>query len=89
MFAFHRSDRGLNPGRGSEFDNDKHYTLPCVNPTCHPSEVGKWVPVKLLGSNCGNTRERSGALPHFVEAIEKGAYGSLSTSVIQFDIFDG
>ena len=64
MFDFHRSDQGSNPGRGGEFHNDKHYTLvPSVNPTCHPSEVGKWVPVKLLGSNCGNTREWSGALP--------------------------
>ena len=26
--------------------NDKHYTkVPRVNSTCHPSEVGKWVPV--------------------------------------------
>ena len=56
MFDFHRSNRGSNPGRGGEFHNDKHYTLvPSVNQTCHPSEVGKWVPVKLLGSSCGNT----------------------------------
>ena len=52
MFDFHRGDRGSNPGRGDEFHNDKRYTLvPSVNPTCHPSEVGKWVTVKLLGSN--------------------------------------
>ena len=45
MFAFHRSNRG----RGGEFHDDKHYTLvPSVNTTCHPSEVSKWVPVKLL-----------------------------------------
>ena len=71
------NDRSSNPGLGSEFHKDKHYTLvPSVNPTCHPSEVGKWVPVKLLGSNCGNTREWSGTLPyHLVEAIEKGAFG--------------
>ena len=65
MLAFHRYDRGSNSGRGDEFHNDKHYTLlPSVNPTCHHSEVGKWVPVKLLGSNCGSIRERSGALPY-------------------------
>ena len=75
MFASHRNDRGSNPGWGGEFHNDKHYPLvPHVNPTCHPSELGKWVPVKLLGSTCGNTRKRSGVLPyHLVEAIEKGA----------------
>ena len=88
MLAFHRSDRGSNPGRGGEFHNDKHYTLvPSVNPTCHPSEVGKWVPVKLLGLNCGNTREWSGALPyHLVEAIVKGAFGSPSTSISQIEL---
>ena len=88
MFDFHRSDRGSNPGRGGEFHNDKHYTLvSSVNPTCHPFEGGKWVPVKLLGSNCENTREWSGTLPyHFVEAIEKGAFGSPSTSVGQIEL---
>ena len=51
-----------------------HTAVPSVNPTCHPDKVGKWVPVKLLGSNCGNTRERSGALPYqLVEAKEKGS----------------
>ena len=88
MFDFHRSDRGSNLGRGGEFHNDKHYTLVrSVNPTCHPSEVGKWVPLKLLGSNCGNTREWSGALRyHLVEDIEKGAFGSPSTSVGQIEL---
>ena len=88
MFAVHRTDRGSNPGRGGEFHNDKHCTsVSSVNPTCHPSEVGKWVPVKLLGSNCRNTEERSGALLYpLVEAIEKGAFGSPSTSVSQFDL---
>ena len=87
MFDLNRSDRGSNHGQGGEFHNDKHYTLvPSVNPTCHPSEVCKWVPVKLLGSNSGNTREWSGTLPyHLVEAIEKGAFGSPSTSVSQID----
>ena len=58
-----------------KFHNDCHYTeVPSINPTCHSYEVGNWVPVKLLGSNCGNTRERSGALPyHLVEANEKGS----------------
>ena len=68
----------------------KHYTLvPSVNPTCHPSGVGKWAPVKLLGSNCGNTREWSGVIPyHLVEAIEKGAFGSPSTSVGQIELIE-
>ena len=88
MFAFHRSNQVSNPGWGGEFHKDKHYTLvPSINPMCNPSEVGKWVPVKLLDSNCGNTREWSGALPyHLVEAIEKGAFGSPSTSVGQIEL---
>ena len=62
-----------------------HYTkMLCVNTTCHLSEVGKWVTVYLLGSNCGNTRERSGALPyHLVKSNEKGALGSPAISVGQ------
>ena len=82
-------DQLFHPGRGGEFHNDKHYTLvPSVNPTCHPSEVGKWVPVKLLASNCGNT-QGNGVAPfpyHLVEAIEKGAFGSPSTSAGQIEL---
>ena len=45
------------------------------------------IPVKLLDSNCGNTREWSGTLPyHWVEAIEKGAFRSPSTSVSQIEL---
>ena len=41
-----------------------------------------------MGSNGGNIRDRSGALPyHLVEAIEKGGFGSPPNSVGQFDIF--
>ena len=86
MSAFHRSNRGSNPGQGGEFPNDKHHTLvPSVNPTCHPSDVCKWVPVNYWNQIVENTRGRRGALAcHLVEAIEKGAFGSPSTSVCKF-----
>ena len=73
-----------NQGIGFTIDNTQH----TVKSRCHPDEVGKWVPVYLLGSNCGNTRERSGTLPYqLVEANEKGAFGSPLTVVSQFDFF--
>ena len=56
--------------------------VPSVNSTCHPYEFGKWVPGKLLGSNCGNTRERSCALAyHLVEANEKETEGRVEVAL--------
>ena len=56
MFDFHR-----NEFRSLKCHNDYQHKVPSVNPTFHPYEVCKGVPVKSMGSNCGKIREMNGA----------------------------
>ena len=72
-FDFHRRVRIL-----AETTNNK---MPLIKPTCHPYEVGKWLPVSFLGLNCGKEWRpsvipgikllKSGALPYPLQELMK------------------